>query len=158
MFSNIIVYKYLPWIIGLIIIYYLYVGLRYYRTELKELFKPKKRIDDNPFLFNQQDTSIDDKSSQEVDYHEVSFEQTSDDTFDRIEELIKRLKPAISEAAVKSFTSDQLANTLKVILYNFPDLKKSPFRPAISELIHTECKDNGSTVLSEQEIEELWEA
>ena len=158
MFTNTTTLAYLPWILGIISIYYLYVGLRYYNQELKNLLKSKSHTKTNPFQFDQENTNQDDSKTEEPDYHDLPFEETSDDTFDRIEELIKRLKPAIAEAIVEQTTSQQLKANLSTILYDFADLKKSTFRPAISELILTECKDNGSTVLSEQEVEVLWGA
>ena len=50
MFSNITTLQYLALALGLITLYYLYVGLHYYSEELKNLFKSKRRLE--PIHFN----------------------------------------------------------------------------------------------------------
>jgi hypothetical protein len=80
----------------------------------------------------------------------------NDAVFDRIEELVDRLKERIGQAAKENLMKGELAVELKTIVADYPDLRQSSYQSALNELVGYECIANGLTALTAQEIEELW--
>lgn len=136
--------------------YYLIVGLRYYSAELKELISGKikvgfsKRIAD--YSFNEGDQP----ALAPFDHRLQPVESTNDNAFSEIEELIGHLKDAIETASIKKYIIQELRQSLRMILKKYPNIKNSPFRSSINELLVSECEKCGTVAFSEEEADKLW--
>ncbi|MES2457855.1 MAG: hypothetical protein V4594_20015 [Bacteroidota bacterium] len=157
--SNISWAQFLAATMLILAIYYSYLAYHYYPREIRSLFQKKYQPGHNPFSFKQEQEETDASLPQAVATPAVQhlpFEETTDDTFDRIEELVERIKPVLA-GFDQAEDHSLLLTVLKPILSDFPELKHSPFSPAIIELIQTEIKHTGSASPSEQEIRAAWE-
>ena len=139
----------------LLALYYGYIGIRYYPGEIKRILSGKGRTDKeqpayNPKQFMQ---GADEESDQIID----DYDDEGDDEFLRVESLITSLTQAIDTARKKQMIVAELKQYLKDVLREQPTLKDSPFRSSINQLIVSECGKNGTYMLSEQEIDVLWD-
>jgi hypothetical protein len=85
-----------------------------------------------------------------------AFETTADDDFAEVEHLIERLKSVIADASGKKLIPQELKKYLHLVLQEYPNIKNSPFRTSINELVASECEKYGAVTLSEDEVELLW--
>lgn len=146
---------YLLVILLLVTAYYVFVGIRFYSHEIKSLlsgqFKARKELTsvrpDLPPSFEPQT---------DPDQMELSFADTTDETFEQVDELIEKIKAIIKEVATQEPGNDPLIASLGLVLRDYADLKGSHFQSAINELIRNECKKLGFPTLQEVEIERLW--
>ena len=145
-------------LIAVLLIYYAYIGFNLYDEELKELFRSKVDPGHNPFQFDGQKAAypIEDPEPEMSKPEGLPFEETTEDTFERIETLIEALNLGIRAAALNASSPEQVPLKVASILASFPDLKSSPFKPAIHEMIHTACKNSGIHTLSEDDVARLW--
>lgn len=159
MLSNITFVEYITTMMVILAIYYSYIAIYFYSQEIRGLLTSKRNQNQEPFSFSQNIIKTHDNKppEDETNLIDVPFEETSDDTFDRIEALISRVKPAITASAEKKLGKKETMNLINVIISDFPDLKISPFNPAILEMIQTECKNTGFIALSDEEVITLWD-
>lgn len=157
MFTNISWTDYSILIVLLGSLYYLFVGLRYYPTELKELLSGKRKLNFRIPEFKKKNEAGWPSLQTEVQDGDDSFGNTTDDTFNEVESLIAELKENIEKASKKQFIKQEFSYSLKVILKNYPQIQNSPFRSAIDELILSECEKHGTITLSEDDIVRLWD-
>lgn len=162
MFTNISWTNYIIVIILLLAIYYLFIGIRFYYHKLKNLAGKRKfqlraaHNEPSAELGNMGNNSEDKRVQIEPSQAQNSFAGTPDDTFQEVEHLIGRLKEVIEEASRKKYIKQEFFQYLKLILQEYPEIKNSPFQPAINELIASECERYGSNMLSEDEVVMLW--
>lgn len=144
--------------IGLLITgYYLFVGLRYYSNDLKELNsgkrklkfgkKPVHKLESKSYLVTEKTDHLPD----------ANFELNTDDEMAEVEHLVERLKGVIAEASGKKLIPEEFIQYLELVLREYPNIRNSPYRSSINELITSECEKYGTVTLSEEEIELLWE-
>lgn len=157
MFTNISWTDYSIVIILLGSFYYLFIGLRYYPTELKELLSGKRKLHFPIPAFKKNNATGCPASQSEVPQEQNSLINTSDETFNEVELLIAELKENIEMASKKQFFKQEFSYSLKVILKNYPQIQNSPFRSAIDELILSECEKHETITLSEDDIVRLWD-
>ena len=137
--------------------YYLFVGMRYYSADLRDLVSGKRELKFRAVIPDDTDESESFQSS-ENNYNVVStaLETTSDDDFAEVEHLIERLKSVIEDASGKKLIPQELKQYLHLVLQEYPNIKNSPFRSSINELVASECEKYGAVKLSEDEVERLW--
>lgn len=145
-------------VIVLLVIYYLFVGIRFYSAEIKGLL-------DHPALQNNAGNGLPDQlvyPEQETQANglpdEVSY---SDDTYPdedilEADELTIAVKALIMAASGKPYAPDQLIPQIKAAFKTHSVLKDSPYRPAINELVASECERTGVGELTEDEVDEWW--
>ncbi len=159
MFSSISWTTYLLLLLALLIVWYLFIGLRYYPGELRRILKSRNRtsltIDSDGEAKKIAASSTKAIGSPEVTQEDVVLPESPDDTFKQVESLVEKLKNAIAEASTKKQVHPELMYYLRLLIKEFPDLKYSPYRSAINELIISECEKLG-TALNEEEAENLW--
>src|SRR5690606_24438859 len=99
MFTDISWTDYLTAVFLLLAIYYVYVGVRYYSVDLKDLLSGKRKLN---FGASPADTAGD-LSPQFTDNEDIqaatAFGETTDDDFAQLEHLIGRLKEVIADAS-----------------------------------------------------------
>jgi hypothetical protein len=133
------------------IIYYLVIGIRYYREDLTKVFSGQKNIGHRSIMYEDTgDTgviSIAEKTEQSEFVNEE---------LDEVEHLIERLKKLIADTVEKGVDEGQFKNYLGLLFQEYPALKTSMLRSSINELVASECEKYGTVAISESEVEELW--
>jgi len=133
-----------------LLVYYAYVILRYYRIELQEFLSG--RIKQSPDELEQVEV-IDpfERYQQPIDHQPIA-----DDTYRLTEQLIVRVKEAVSDAADQELESSEVLSLLTSILIEYPTIKDEVIRAGIAELIISECKIHGFVSPSRSEVDGLW--
>lgn len=138
-----------------LVIYYLFVGIKYYSEEIKDLFSGKRRISFNPALPGRNKRQRD----EEPEHKEqaiAGFEHTTNDDFIVLERLIERLKKVINEAAGRKMILQEFKQYLTMILKDYPSVAGSHLRSSVNELIISECQKYGTVELNVKEVDMLW--
>jgi hypothetical protein len=144
--------------IGLLI-YYIIIGLKYYRTEIQALYdrfyKKAAREDRLPeaLIYQEEDNATDPALLED----EVSYVAEADEDMEQTEEFIRRFKKLVAQAADKSYAPATLIHSLQILFTEYPQIKNSPHRTAISELIANECEQTGTAQLSEDVVDAWWD-
>jgi hypothetical protein len=156
MFTNISWSDYIIAVAILLTVYYLFVGVRYYSDDLKDLLSGKRKLKFRAAL--PLDTGEEDTYPAEENYQHqaTAFETTTDDDFDEVEHLIERLKNVIVDASKKKLIPQEFKQYLHLVLEEYPSVKNSPLRSSVNELIVSECEKHGAVTLSEDEVDMLW--
>lgn len=145
---------YLLAVIVLLIIYYIFIGVKYFSCEIKALLSGKRKLAFKAALpTDSGQYSLDNDSDQSA---EKGFEETADDTFTEVEHLIGRLKTVIADASQRKLIREELKQYLRLVLKEYPSIKYSPLRSSINELIRSECEKYRAVTLDEDEVELLW--
>ena len=157
MLTNISWTDYIIAVAILLAAYYFFVGMRYFSADLKDLVSGKRELKFRAVIPDDTDESESFQSS-EKNYNGESpaFETTTDDDFAEVEHLIERLKSVIADASGKKLIPQELKQYLHLVLQEYPNIKNSPFRTSINELVASECEKYGAVTLSEDEVELLW--
>lgn len=133
-------------------LYYCYVAFRYYSEELKDLLSGKSKLNLRTLL-------SENILSEEPGSHPSgsgSFSQTGDDDFAEVEELITKIKDSVALTSKKKYVIHEFKHFLRLIFREHPNIKDSPFRSSINELVVSECEKYGTVALSEEEVDRLW--
>jgi len=137
----------------LLAIYYFFIGVRYFSSDLKDIMSGKRKLKFNPTLSNDKtEYSTDEEESQEVS----GFEKTTDDDFTEVEHLIERLKAVIADASRRKLIPQEFKQYIRMVVKEYPTVRYSPLRSSINELIISECQKYGVVVLNDEEAELLW--
>jgi len=156
MLTNISWTDYIIAVAILLAVYYFFVGIRYFFADLKDLVSGKSNL---KFMVGMSYDAVRESiQTSEKNYNGESpaFETTTDDDFADVEHLIERLKSVISDASGKKLIPQELKQYLSLVLQEYPNIKNSPFRTSINELVASECEKYGAVTLSEDEVELLW--
>lgn len=153
MFTNISWTEYLFAVAVALVIYYSFVGVRYFSKELKALITGKVRFRFRPAISGYDDDSNDMAATVASDTKANSEEE---DAFAEVEELISRTKEAIANASRKKYVPQEFRHYLQLLLREYPNVKNSDLRSSINELIIVECERHGVVTLNEEEADMLW--
>lgn len=164
MFNSISWTQYLGVAVLLLIIYYVFVGLKFYSTELRSLLKRKATLPISLAIESPADNVIDRNNHYEYNQPELfpSYkkytppEQETDDTFQQVAELTANLKEVIATAADKKYIKEEFILSLQYLLKKYQFLKGSPSQAAVNNLIAFECEKYGYIQLSAEERLMLW--
>jgi hypothetical protein len=148
--------------IAAIIIYYIFIGWKYYRLELQNLFtllNNKISGSKGEFSVLEYPAKVDEAQQQtpgampkgEAYSQELPFTGTGND-------LARELKQCIEEAADEPFAPALLIPKLRKILNDYPDVALSKDREKINALVVSECENTGTALLSESEVDMWWSA
>lgn len=155
MLTNISWGNYIVVIVLLLVSWYLFVGLRFYLAEIREVVTGKRklrnrRINDleihydvvQPHAFT--DTSL-----------QLSVGEKGESILD-IDAFVEGLKNVVKEAAQRKLVKTELQDRLSLLLCEYPSIKNTSFRSSVNELIVSECNRQDFISLSQLEVEELW--
>ncbi|WP_367866996.1 hypothetical protein [Pedobacter sp. WC2423] len=162
MLKNISGFDYLVVIALLVALYYLIIILLFYSNELKEILNGKRKLNFKPspehIEFLEQDYLQDNAGNKgnEAQLIHKPFVETSDETFEEVEQLITGLQFLIASNADEKIGKAEFVSRISSLLRLHPDLKNSLFIPVINELIIAECEKYNYVLLTEEEILELW--
>jgi hypothetical protein len=155
MFTGISWQSYLLMAGALSALYYSYIAVRYFRNDLTEWLSNKtsrrpsvKAATTGPLALGQHQPEI------TTTAHETDI--TSESEYDELEHLIGRVNKTISDAAIRKAQPEEVKEYLSLILKEYPSLKNDGMRPAINELVASECARQ-NILISEAEADRLWE-
>lgn len=154
MLHNISWANYIMAVAAALIIYYLFIGIRYFSVEIRELLSGKRSLRLRTSISGSEDAYT--AAEAEVPHENAGFEHTSDNEFAEVEHLIERLKSVIADASHRKLIPDEFKQYLSMVLKEYPSVKYSPLRSSVNELIVSECQKNGTVALKEDEVELLW--
>ncbi len=150
--------NYIDVVVLLSIVWYLFVGLRYYFEDIKDLVTGKRKLQFRSIVgkpIPKLGYDFDYQKSDEILNAPVEFE-TVNPVFNEVEDLTARLKNAITDATQKKLVKNEFEDRLRFILKEYSSLRDSPFRPSLNELIVSECERQESVLLTLEEVEALW--
>ena len=158
--TNVSWLNYLVIIALLLAAYYLFVGVKYYSDELKEIFTLKRHGGGLKPALDKSNGSTPSlgEDGEPIDDYDLSdgFEHTTDETFELVERLISTLKVVVQDSADNQMDKAEFTDRLRKILEFYGDLKNSQFQFAVNELIISECEKIDFVPLSEDELMKLW--
>lgn len=142
----------------LVLAWYIFLGVFYYRKELKQIVSGKgngkfhvlggAKAELTCFETNSDDVS---KSSSTTSFSE-SFSISED-----MEELSSILINAIKESVERNLSKDEFRNYLRLILDDFQFAKESTLRVTINKLMVSECEKHPQMILTYAEVDGLWD-
>lgn len=156
MFTNISWTDYFIAVIILLTIYYLFVGIRYYSRDIKDLLSGKRKLNLKTALANNSKGEYPLTIERNNHPSEASFEETTDKEFTEVEHLIERLKTLIADASHRKMIPQEFKQYLSLVLKEYPSVRNSSLRASVNELIVSECEKYGTVILKEDEVDLLW--
>ena len=144
--------QYLCGILALTFIYYTWIVIRFYRQDLRARYSGKK----NTFLQPLESPATEHQLPDQVIADQtITATQNGEKNFDRIESLIGELKSQIHQKQGGTGETG-LLEKLRTVIHAYPDLKDSPFRTSINEMIISECQLVEISPPDETELQQLW--
>jgi len=141
MFASITWGTYISGLVAVLILYYGYVAIRYYSFEIKSLLSGKK-------LAPAAKTAKNGQKNLHEDYEHL---------YGDVEGITSSIRPILIEAGQGKLTKTEFLEKLRPFFSQYTSLKGSPFESAISELVVTECSRMGAAIVSEDDIDGLWD-
>jgi len=158
MFTNISWNNYIVVIVLSAMGWYLFVGLRFYFNDLKEIAAGKRKLKFHGF---QKENYKEFESQLNTPYLPKTTATDSpseefDTTFTQVDALIDQLKNVIADAAKTKLVKQEFACKIKSVLLQYPLIRDSSFSGSVSEVIVLECNKLGYFILTQPEAEALW--
>lgn len=138
MFTSISWHSYLVGVGSFLILYYAVVGLKFYRRELKGLFKPK-----SPGVLIWQ--GIKDNQLKIAD------------DFQDVEHLIPRVKEVFELAGKEGLHKSEVEDFLALVFSDFPSIKDEGLRASVNEFVLSEAKKVEIIELHLGDVSQLWD-
>lgn len=140
-----------------LLLWYLYVGFRYFRTDIS---RAAGWTAGTPLHWDAGPGEGQPEVAEPAPNLAAkgTFEENSFNDFEIIEELVDRVKALITESVEHKAPKDNFLTTLHHILKDYPTLRHSQFRPSVNEFITTECDAQGMEPVSTEEVEQAWRA
>ncbi len=156
MFTQISWGSYTTIVVVFLACYYLFVGFKYYRTDLLQLLSGKGISPDNTasFTATQKQVSVKPRQSLHKTNLQEAFEKQ--DLFQLAQSLSDEIQAYLNEAGRNKVVKEESMQSLKALVGKYPLLKDSSFHEFIQNLIETEFETNFSIHLSEEELSALW--
>jgi hypothetical protein len=156
MFTNISWTDYFMAVAILLAIYYLFVGIRYYAGDIRDLLSGKRKLNLKTVMPKNSNGEYLLSNEEDSRRANASFEETTDEEFREVEHLIERLKAVIADASHKKTIPQEFKQYLCLVLKEYPSVKNSSLRSSINELLVSECQKYGAVTLTEDEVDLLW--
>ena len=137
MFSNISWQNYLVGMAIALAVYYLVVGLKFYRSEIRNLYKPRP------------------KKTRELREIEEDPPQENDELVE-IENLISRVKEVFEMAKDQRLTTGEVEEFLSLVFAEYLSVKHSDWRDSVNELVVSESEKVAGIRLTTQQVNQLW--
>lgn len=153
LFGNITWSNYFELLAFALVIYYLYVGLRWFRADIATLFRRGRLSAETASQGSSLPITGDLQGSEELC---VQTEQGSH-VLSEAEMLTMALLAAIAEISSQPYEPRATVQKLKAIICRYVELRNSKQRAAINSLVAAECKKTGIAQLSEQDVDMWWD-
>lgn len=131
--------------------YYLYVGTRYYPSELKRVLSSRKNENDAD-----ETVLVEPEASDQFESTDEFSMESGIDEFSEVESLIAAVTGTIEKASKKDMVIGEFKQMLRMVLKERNHLADSPYRQSINQLIVSECDKQGTFTLSEKEVDVMW--
>ena len=131
MFNNISWGGYWSVLSILVVIYYLYVFLVYYRNDIRN-FQTIKKVG------------------------HFQHETGDEGILHMVQSLIDEVTAYLYQAAQGAAIKQEIIFAMQQIIKKYPGIKFTPHENNINNLIQSECKDKCAIVLSAEEIKQVW--
>lgn len=158
MFTNISWTNYIIFVLLLLAVWYVVIGFKFYFPRLKNLFTGNTKFALRKANKNSSFNNAPIENSQLSDANDkplINLAET-DRLFEAAEELIRKLKIAVSNAASKRLDKQEFIVLLQLTLDEYAMLKNSSFQVGINDLIAKECEKYSFITLSAEELVMLW--
>jgi hypothetical protein len=152
MFTNISWSSYITAVSLLLLVYYLFLGFKFYYSELQQIMSGKQKIKSLNFR-NKENLRFNSSGSRNL---KEAF-SSSFDTLDDAEELSERLLKAVSESANRNLSKEEFQNYLRLLLSEYPFVKISVLRESINRLIVSESEKHPNLLLTYAITDSLWD-
>lgn len=141
----------------LVLVWYTFLGFRFYRKELKKIATGKQKVK-FPALGNNITKQFRFESNDKDNSKSIVFSSyESLSTLEDAEKLSDLLVSAINESAERNLPKVAFQNYLKLILNDYPFLKESTLRVKVNELMVSECEKHPQMILTYAEVDGLWD-
>jgi predicted phosphohydrolase len=138
MFTSISWQSYLVGVGSFLILYYVVVGLKFYKKELKGLFKPKS-------------TQV--VKTQVIEDGQLKIE----DDFQDVEHLITRVKEVFELAGKEALNKSEVEDFLALVFTDYPTIKDEGLRASVNEFVVSEARKIEQIELNFDEVGQLWD-
>jgi hypothetical protein len=128
-------------IVILAIFYYLFIGLKYFREEIKAFFNGKLT-----------------KDGQKAKATLANAEITNDPSFDEMQLVAKDLRYSVMDRLGKQTDKSQLLLLLQSRLAKYEGLNRPAYRVAINNSIILDAKEICGVAFSDDELNAAWDA
>lgn len=118
-------------------VYYLVVGLKFYRSEIRSLYKPRPKST---------------RELQEIDEDPPE----ENDELTEIENLISGVKEVFKMAKDQRLTTGEVEEFLSLVFAEYPSVKHSDWRDSVNELVVSESEKVAGILLTTQQVNQLW--
>lgn len=139
MLSNVSWEQFLTGVSLLLLVYYAVIGYRYFRKDI-HIFLSGKLHKRSEGVINDPESSV-----------------SHPDSFEELEAIVADLRYAVIERAGKQISKENLLEQLNLRLTGYQGLQKPAFRLAINNAIIVHAKDICGVVLSEYELNSVWD-
>jgi len=148
--------SYFEAVVLLLVIYYVFIGSRFYAADIKQLFVPAGKNGPDKSLPDQLMFKGDDDAAEGLPEEVIYGRDNYPDDIQQADELIALIKKRVEAASGKLYAPAVLLSELHAIFREHNSLKTSPHRPAINEQVVTECERTGVAELTEDEVDQWW--
>lgn len=138
MFTSISWQSYLVGVGSFLVVYYAVIGVKFYKNELKGLFKPK--------------------STQVVKTQVIEDSQLKiAGDFQDVENLIPRVKEVFELAGKEGLHKSEVEDFLALVFSDFPSIKDEGLRASVNEFVLSEAKKVEIIELHLGDVSQLWD-
>jgi hypothetical protein len=133
-----------------LISYYLFILILFYKRDIQYFIGGNKRQptpDDLRSTLKQQD---------KIGKESLSGIHDEEGSISAAQALNDEAIAYLEQAGLNGSKKDEIVYCLQQIIKKFPILKYTAHQPAINKLIQSECKNNCSLSLDEQDINNVW--
>lgn len=140
----------------LLVTYYIFIGIRFYGSDIKKLFESRgaRPAQDGPEQVVDEESTV--AQPKLINADQYVHDNYPDDDIRETDNFIAEAKSLINAAASKAYGSESLITRLRQLFTKYTSLRTSPYRPAINEMIVSECERTGVASLTEDEVDEWW--
>lgn len=141
-----------------ILIYYTFVGWKYYKREIRSLFKDKTKNPHAGPSSKGYQLRLSRHEEQEADHSGGTEQAASQDEalFTQVQALEEHLITEIEEAHQKGYNKQDLIQMLQMILKEYGAMKGTSFQYTVNKRIDAECAKYGLLHLNEDDKGEVW--
>jgi hypothetical protein len=168
---RLVMFNHNPWVIyatvvgPILILYYLFIILRFYRRALTGVFLGETLTPIPPYVSTEvvdppvgsRHERFQDEIPSSSPLHLPQIGSTTQAFSLGLEELTQHLKGSLEEAHLKQYDREDIILLLQLTLKDYSALISTPFQATVNDLIDAECAKYGSISLTEQDKMMAWE-
>ncbi len=141
----------------LVLVWYLFLGFRFYYQELTQFVSGKHRIK-FPRIRNTNRKHFDSVKNNPINSGSKLSSSFSESlsVLEDVEELSRLLVNAVTESALGHLSKNEFSNYLRVLINDYPFVKESALRARVNELIVSECQKHPELIFTYSEADDLW--